>query len=120
MSVAAALPDIREAAKRYYLYCREHADEKYAEGNARIVNAKEKVVGVFIPTTPNPTSGFLVFVPEDSLTKLDMSVADGIKFIVSLGSLSPEYAADVAATVPGSAGSANSGPPACRPPPAAV
>jgi uncharacterized membrane protein len=81
---------------------------------------KEKVVGVFIPTTPNPTSGFLVFVPEDSLTKLDMSVADGIKFIVSLGSLSPEYAADVAATVPGSAGSANSGPPACRPPPAAV
>lgn len=51
---------------------------------------KEKVVCVFIPTTPNPTSGFLVLVPEDKVTKLDMSVADGIKYIVSLGSIAPE------------------------------
>jgi uncharacterized membrane protein len=50
----------------------------------------EKVVAVFIPTTPNPTSGFLVLVPEDKVTKLDMSVADGIKYIVSLGSIAPE------------------------------
>jgi uncharacterized membrane protein len=50
----------------------------------------ENVVAVFIPTTPNPTSGFLVLVPEDKVTKLDMSVADGIKYIVSLGSISPE------------------------------
>jgi uncharacterized membrane protein len=50
---------------------------------------REKVVAVFIPTTPNPTSGFLVLVPEDKVTKLDMSVADGIKYIVSLGSISP-------------------------------
>jgi len=53
---------------------------------------KEKVVCVFVPTTPNPTSGFLILVPEEKVTKLDMSVADGIKYIVSLGSLSPEYA----------------------------
>ena len=52
---------------------------------------KEKVVAVFIPTTPNPTSGFLVLVPEDKVTKLDMSVADGIKYIVSLGSISPDF-----------------------------
>ena len=52
---------------------------------------KEKVVAVFIPTTPNPTSGFLVLVPEDKVTKLDMSVADGIKYIVSLGSIAPEF-----------------------------
>ena len=52
--------------------------------------SKEKVVAVFIPTTPNPTSGFLVLVPEDKVTKLDMSVADGIKYIVSLGSIAPE------------------------------
>lgn len=52
---------------------------------------KEKVVCVFIPTTPNPTSGFLVLVPEQQVTRLDMSVADGIKFIVSLGSISPEH-----------------------------
>jgi uncharacterized membrane protein len=51
---------------------------------------REKLVGVFIPTTPNPTSGFLVLVPADQVTKLDMSVADGIKFIVSLGALMPE------------------------------
>lgn len=52
----------------------------------------EKVVCVFVPTTPNPTSGFLVLVPEHKVTKLDMSVADGIKYIISLGSISPEYA----------------------------
>ncbi len=52
---------------------------------------KENVVAVFIPTTPNPTSGFLVLVPEDKVTKLDMSVAEGIKYIVSLGSIAPEF-----------------------------
>ena len=54
---------------------------------------QEKLVCVFIPTTPNPTSGFLVMVPEDQVTKLDMSVSDGLKFIISLGAISPEYAA---------------------------
>jgi uncharacterized membrane protein len=54
---------------------------------------REKVVCVFVPTTPNPTSGFLILVPEQKVTKLDMSVADAIKYIVSLGSLSPEYTA---------------------------
>ncbi|HEX4645089.1 MAG TPA: DUF502 domain-containing protein [Verrucomicrobiae bacterium] len=52
--------------------------------------AMEKLVCVFIPTTPNPTSGFLILVPEDEVTKLDMSVADGLKFIISLGSIAPE------------------------------
>ena len=52
---------------------------------------REKVVCVFVPTTPNPTSGFLILVPEEKVTKLDMSVTDAIKYIVSLGSISPEY-----------------------------
>lgn len=52
---------------------------------------KEKVVSVFVPTTPNPTSGFLVMVPEKELTKLQMPVADGIRFIISLGSVAPKY-----------------------------
>jgi uncharacterized membrane protein len=52
---------------------------------------KEPVVSVFIPTTPNPTSGFLVLVPETKVTKLDMSVPDAIKYIVSLGALSPNF-----------------------------
>jgi len=52
---------------------------------------KEHVFSVFVPTTPNPTSGFLVLVPENEITKLDMSVADGIKFIISLGAIAPEF-----------------------------
>lgn len=53
----------------------------------------QAVWSVFVPTTPNPTSGFLVYVSEDQLIRLEMSVADAIKNIVSLGSLSPEYSA---------------------------
>ncbi len=49
----------------------------------------KNLVAVFIPTTPNPTSGFLILVPEEKVTKLDMSVADGIKYIVSLGAITP-------------------------------
>ena len=52
---------------------------------------RERVLSVFVPTTPNPTSGFLVLVPENEITRLDMSVADGIKFIISLGAIAPEF-----------------------------
>ena len=65
-----------------------HDSEQRGEVQAK---ARERIVGVFIPTTPNPTSGFLVLVPESQVTKLEMSVADGIKFIISLGAISPEY-----------------------------
>ena len=50
----------------------------------------EKLICVFVPTTPNPTAGFLVFVPEVDVTRIDMSVADGIKLIISLGAISPD------------------------------
>lgn len=63
---------------------------------------KERVAAVFVPTTPNPTTGFLVLVPEEKLTKLDMSVADGIKYIVSLGAVAPEFTG-AAGAAPGSA-----------------
>jgi uncharacterized membrane protein len=58
---------------------------------AALHKTSEKMVCVFIPTTPNPTSGFMVLVPEEQVTKLDMSVADGFKFIISLGSISPDH-----------------------------
>ena len=49
---------------------------------------------VFVATTPNPTSGFLIMLPEESVTFTDISVEDGIKMIVSGGMLSPkQYAA---------------------------
>jgi len=51
----------------------------------------EHVLSVFVPTTPNPTSGFLIYVPESQLIRLDMSVADAIKSIISLGAVAPEY-----------------------------
>lgn len=52
----------------------------------------EKLISVFIPTTPNPTSGFLILVPESEIIRLDMSVGDGIKFIISLGAIAPDHA----------------------------
>jgi uncharacterized membrane protein len=55
-----------------------------------LFKAREKLVCVFIPTTPNPTSGFLMLLPEEQVTRLDMSVADGLKYIVSLGAISPD------------------------------
>jgi len=55
----------------------------------------KSLVSIFVPTTPNPTSGFLILVPEDKVTKLDMSVAEGIKYIVSLGSIAPEVPPEV-------------------------
>jgi len=67
--------------------------EQHAEVQMK---SKEKVVCVFVPTTPNPTSGFLLLVPENKVTKLDMTVADGIKYIISLGAISPEYPASSA------------------------
>jgi len=60
------------------------------EQNGAFHQGNSKTLSVFIPTTPNPTSGFLILVPESEVTKLDMSVADGIKFIVSLGAIPPE------------------------------
>lgn len=62
----------------------------------------ERVVCVFIPTTPNPTSGFLVLLPEDKVTKLEMSVPDAIKYIISLGSVAPEFSGHAAPPTPGS------------------
>lgn len=52
--------------------------------------AGKSLVNVFIPTTPNPTSGFLILVPADKVTRLDMSVSDGVKYIVSLGAIAPD------------------------------
>ena len=48
-----------------------------------------KTISVFVPTTPNPTSGFLIFLPENDVVKLDMSVEDGIKYVISCGIVTP-------------------------------
>ena len=51
----------------------------------------EVVVNVFVPTTPNPTSGFLVMIPESEITYLEMSVGDAMKLIISGGAVVPQY-----------------------------
>ena len=49
----------------------------------------ENMVNVFIPTTPNPTSGFLLFCPREEVIYLDMSVEDAVKLVVSGGIVHP-------------------------------
>jgi len=49
-------------------------------------------VNVFIPTTPMPTNGFLVICREKDLIRLDMTVGDGMKLIISGGAIAPPYA----------------------------
>lgn len=51
--------------------------------------AGQKILSIFVPTTPNPTSGFLIFIPENDVIKLDMSVEDGIKYVISCGIVTP-------------------------------
>ena len=49
----------------------------------------QESVNVFIPTTPNPTSGFLLFCPNKDLVYLEMSVEDAVKLVVSGGIVTP-------------------------------
>ncbi len=51
----------------------------------------ETVVTVFLPTTPNPTSGFMLFVPKKDIVELDMAVDDALKMIISLGVVVPPW-----------------------------
>ncbi len=51
---------------------------------------KEKVVNVFIPTTPNPTSGFYLMIPEEELTSLDLSVEQAFRLLISAGMVGSE------------------------------
>jgi uncharacterized membrane protein len=76
-----------------------------AKGEIARRHGAEEMVSVFLPTTPNPTSGFLLFLPKKDVTVLDMSVEDAAKLIISAGlvypngedpSKTPEVIADAA------------------------
>lgn len=56
---------------------------------ARTGNQDEPMVSVFVPTTPNPTSGFLLFFPKSDVIELDMSVEDAAKLVISAGLVYP-------------------------------
>ena len=51
--------------------------------------AAKKLVGIFLPTTPNPTSGFYLMVPEKETIPLSMSVEDAFKLLISIGMAAP-------------------------------
>jgi uncharacterized membrane protein len=61
--------------------------------SAREVQDKtgEEILTVFLPTTPNPTSGFMLFVPRKDAVELDMAVDDALKMIISLGVVVPPW-----------------------------
>ncbi len=61
-----------------------------AKGEAQM-KTEETIVNVFVPTTPNPTTGMLLLVPKEQIIPLDMSVEDGMKMVVSGGILTPAY-----------------------------
>jgi len=60
----------------------------------------EDYVNVFLPTTPNPTSGFFMIVPRAQTIELDMSVEEALKHIVSMGSVPPNNPAGLSTIQP--------------------
>jgi uncharacterized membrane protein len=51
----------------------------------------DELLTVFLPTTPNPTTGFMLFIPKKDVKILDMSVEEGAKMLISAGIVTPEY-----------------------------
>lgn len=60
------------------------------QGEIRHLLGGKKLLAVFVPTTPNPTGGYLVFVPEEDVKTLSMSVDEALKTVISLGVLGHE------------------------------
>ena len=54
----------------------------------------EEVICTFVPTTPNPTSGFIIIVPRKDLIELDMEIDEALKMIISLGVIVPTWRRD--------------------------
>ncbi|MFT5501973.1 MAG: putative membrane protein [Woeseiaceae bacterium] len=59
-----------------------------------------KVVCTFVPTTPNPTSGFIIIVPREEVIELDMEVDEALKMIISLGVVVPTWREDQLGQLP--------------------
>lgn len=64
------------------------------EVSHKLDSPDDPMVSVFLPTTPNPTSGFLLFVRQSDVIHLDMTVEEGAKLVISAGLVTPEYMVD--------------------------
>ncbi|WP_298256340.1 DUF502 domain-containing protein [uncultured Litoreibacter sp.] len=53
------------------------------------ISVENEIMSIFLPTTPNPTSGFLLFVPKSDVIELDMTVEDAAKLVISAGLVYP-------------------------------
>ena len=62
-----------------------------SKGEIKAAVNKKDVLTIFVPTTPNPTSGFLLFVPKDDVIVLKMSVENAAKLVISAGLVVPEH-----------------------------
>lgn len=60
----------------------------------------EEVICTFVPTTPNPTSGYLIIVPKKEVIELDMEIDEALKMIISLGVVIPTWRKDQLAELP--------------------
>ena len=65
-----------------------------SDAKGEIAHRLDETVAVFLPTTPNPTSGFLLFVKRADMIVLNMSVEDAAKMVISAGLVTPEFAAE--------------------------
>ncbi len=70
-----------------------------AKGEVAAKIDSEEMMGCFLPTTPNPTSGFLLFVPKKDITILDMNTEEAAKLIISAGLVAPDYQNKIAELV---------------------
>ncbi len=62
----------------------------FVTGNIKTKDGTE-LTSIFVPTTPNPTSGFLIYLSEDDIVETDMDIEEGMKLIISGGILVPEH-----------------------------
>ncbi len=67
------------------------ATDTLGEVQARLDAEAGRTVSVFLPTTPNPTSGYLLFVPKSDVIVLEMSVEEAAKLVISAGLVAPEF-----------------------------
>ena len=73
------------------------AGDKRSEINEKLDQEGDPLMAVFMPCTPNPTTGFLMYVPKSEVVLLDMSIEDGAKLIVSAGLVTPDARQNAAA-----------------------
>ncbi|MDX1838310.1 DUF502 domain-containing protein [Legionella taurinensis] len=64
-------------------------------GPQLFANTTEEMVSVFVPTTPNPTSGFLMMVPKKDVIEVGMTIDEALKYIISLGVMPPTLTPEI-------------------------